>query len=562
MVLTVVAALLLWVFSPPARLLLMGASDDGTLAGALHVHTNRSDGRGSPDEVAAAARRAGLKFVVFTDHGDGTRVPDPPAYRSGVLCLDGVEISTTGGHYIAIGMTASPYPLGGEPRDVVEDVRRLGGFGIAAHVDSPKADLRWSDWDAPIDAVEILNPDSGWRAQLNRPGIRPKLQLLAALGSYPFVPEETIGSLLGDPSAALDRWRSLADRRPVVAIAGVDAHAKLALWDVESGDNRFTLPFPGYGAAFRTLSVHVRPDRPLSGDAVADADLFLRALRAGHVYTAVDALATPPYFEFSALAKNDALIKQGSSALAYEPLRLRVRSNAPRGFTTTVWEGARALTTDRRDQEFTLLVPQGPASYRVEIRAADRPGRPLWIVSNPIYAGRFPALHSAVERPPPAAPDPSEVVVFPAADFGWAVEHDPATTSEAKPADAQIQFSFTLGPDRETRPYAALVAPPLNLAEANRVTLRMRADRPMRLSVQLRAGAEGMPEERWQRSVYVDSNQRDVTVAFGDMTPVGATSTQRPALSKKPSLILVVDTANTKSGAAGQVWIRRATIGR
>src|SRR6516162_7307713 len=104
----------------------------------IHVHTNRSDGLSSPDEIAAAAARAGLKFVVFTDHGDATRKPDPPRYLSGVLCLDGVEISTTGGHYIALDMPASPYPLGGEPRDVVDDVKRMGGFGIVAHPDSPR----------------------------------------------------------------------------------------------------------------------------------------------------------------------------------------------------------------------------------------------------------------------------------------------------------------------------------------------------------------------------------------------------------------------------------------
>src|SRR5437773_1293062 len=121
---------------PPARLLLP-AESDGAVPGIVHVHTIRSDGRGTPDEIAAAAARAGLKFVVFTDHGDATRTPDRPMYRSGVLCLDAVEISTTGGHYIAIDMPASPYPLGGEARDVVEDVKRLGGFGIAAHPDSP-----------------------------------------------------------------------------------------------------------------------------------------------------------------------------------------------------------------------------------------------------------------------------------------------------------------------------------------------------------------------------------------------------------------------------------------
>ena len=127
-----------------APIALAGAPADGTIPGVIHVHTNRSDGLSGPDEIAAAAARAGLKFLVFTDHGDATRKPDPPQYRSGVLCLDGVEISTNGGHYVAIDMPASPYPLAGEARDVVEDVRRLGGFGIAAHPDSPKPELRWT----------------------------------------------------------------------------------------------------------------------------------------------------------------------------------------------------------------------------------------------------------------------------------------------------------------------------------------------------------------------------------------------------------------------------------
>src|SRR4029077_13390979 len=62
-----------------------------TVAGAYHVHTTRSDGHGDRDAVAHAAARAGLKFVILTDHGDGTRPPDPPSYIDGVLCLDAVE---------------------------------------------------------------------------------------------------------------------------------------------------------------------------------------------------------------------------------------------------------------------------------------------------------------------------------------------------------------------------------------------------------------------------------------------------------------------------------------
>src|SRR5271155_2064592 len=121
----VAAVAVLFVLALPPRRLALPAFADGTVPGLIHIHSNRSDGLGSPEEIAAAAARAGLTFIVFTDHGDATRVPDPPAYRSNVLCLDGVEISPTQGHYVAIDMPVSPYPLAGEARDVVDDVRRL-----------------------------------------------------------------------------------------------------------------------------------------------------------------------------------------------------------------------------------------------------------------------------------------------------------------------------------------------------------------------------------------------------------------------------------------------------
>src|SRR5580765_4621314 len=172
-------AVLVTVSLPQRRLALQGGAD-GTIPGILHVHTNRSDGRSSPDDIAAAAARAGLKFVVFADHGDATRAPDPPAYRSGVLCLDGVEISTNQGHYVAVGLPAAPYPLAGEARDVVEDVRRLGGLGIAAHPDSPNPKLAWREWMAPFDGIELLNPDTSWRMLTTEPGVEPKRQMLTA----------------------------------------------------------------------------------------------------------------------------------------------------------------------------------------------------------------------------------------------------------------------------------------------------------------------------------------------------------------------------------------------
>ncbi|MEQ1911873.1 MAG: PHP domain-containing protein, partial [Vicinamibacterales bacterium] len=184
-----VAAVAVWWWSLPLeRVTLATPWSDGTVRGLLHVHSQLSDGRGSADDIAAAAARAGLQFVVLTDHGDGTRRPDAPAYRAGVLVIDGVEISTRGGHYVAVGLPQSPYPLAGDPADVVEDVRRMGGFGIVAHPDSPKPELRWTDWSAPFDAVELINPDTSWRVRASRGDLAGKWLLGRSLLAYPARP--------------------------------------------------------------------------------------------------------------------------------------------------------------------------------------------------------------------------------------------------------------------------------------------------------------------------------------------------------------------------------------
>lgn len=144
----------------------------------------------------------------------------PPPIDPGVLCIDGVEISTTGGHYAVVGMGLSPYPLGGEPRDVVEDVRRLGGFGVAAHPDSPKLALRWRDWAAAFDGMEWLNADSEWRD-------KSTLRLTHTFLEFLWRGPEALASLFGRPDMTLARFDALTRQRRIVTLAGADAHARM-----------------------------------------------------------------------------------------------------------------------------------------------------------------------------------------------------------------------------------------------------------------------------------------------------------------------------------------------
>jgi hypothetical protein len=585
----VLAAVFFWVLLtlPPARIAL-AAADDGTIAGILHVHTSRSDGLSSPEVVAAAAARAGLKFLVFTDHGDATRPPDPPAYRSGVLCLDGVEVSTSGGHYVAIDMPASPYPLGGEARDVVEDVRRLGGFGIAAHPDSPKPQLRWDDWTAPFDAIELLNPDTSWRLLAQSPGWRGDWRLLKGFLHYPFRAPEVIASLI-QPTTAVEKWAALARQRRIVTIAGADAHAKLTPRNADPGDSRLALPYPGYEPSFRVMSVHVRVDAPMTGRAATDAAVLMRAIRNGHLYTAVDGLATPPSF---ALSATNALgtVHEGDVLGLGGPVLLHVQSNAPAGFVTIVHDGAKVISAARDTQDHVVHAGDGPGLYWAEI--VSNIGLPpvTWIRSNPVYIRQRDASQAATLPPAVGAPtvptgpslptdpsvptvpgvprDPAAVprndAVFDGRSLtGWSLEHDARSIAAAEIAPGasgnEIRYRFGLADGPAVGQYASLALNlPVGAGSSDGVRFTVRADKPMRVSLQVR----DTTADRWQRSIYVDRTAQERTVTFADLQPVGVTHVRSPERDAIRSLMFVVDTMNTRPGTSGQIWIRAAALVR
>jgi len=570
-VLAAVVAAFVVLTIPPRRLALHEDPSDGSVPGIIHVHSTRSDGSSTPDDIAAAARRAGLRFVVFTDHGDATRAPDAPAYRNGVLCIDAVEISTTGGHYIALDMPAAPYPLAGDPRGVVDDVRRLGGFGIVAHPDSPKDQLQWKDFTVPFDAIEAINLDTGWRRWVQQArgsdlGARDRwsagMRLLAALLDYPFRPPEVVASLTSPRGRDLGIERTLDAEmlhRRIVTTAGADAHAKLGMRG-DPGESTFSIPIPGYEQTFRTLSVHASIDQQLTGEATRDSQIIVRAIRAGHLYSVMDGVATPAAFFLT--ATNASGTAHGGDQLGPGgPVAVHVRSNAPAAFTTTLWNGETAIGGDHHESDFTVTVPAGPAAYWVGIRATPERGGALWLRSNPIFVG----VHEpSVGRVPTAPPRSARALFDGTTADGWHVEHDSTSVGALDRVvgtdGPELRLRYGLSAGLGAGPYVALVYDvPAGALVGNRVTMTLRAQQPMRISVQLRSGSNG-GADRWQRSIYVATENEQRSIEFTDLTPVGATATARPVLSTIRSVLFVVDTTNTKPGASGRLWLRSAAL--
>ena len=361
--------LLLLITRPPAPAINAAVAPDDigqrTVAGAYHVHTSTSDGTGGRQEIARAAAQAGLRFVIFTDHGDGTRPPNPPEDIDSVLCLDGVEISSNGGHYVALDMRTSPFPLGGEASAVVEDVRRLGGFGIAAHPASSKDGLTWTDWSSTFDGLEWLNADSEWRDE-------PRRQLARAAIYYPFRPAGVLASVLDRPVALLSRWDSFASVRPVVGLAAHDAHGGLMSRD-DASQRPWVGSVPSYRASFRTFAVRAVLASPLTGVAAADGRAVLDAIRRGRVFTSIDAVAGPAWLDFRA-DRGDTQATMGD-ALVYEPdVRLSVRTGLPPGGQLVMICGGKAVANSPTG-ELSVHISE-PGACRPEVLVPGAPGDP------------------------------------------------------------------------------------------------------------------------------------------------------------------------------------------
>lgn len=491
-----------------------------TVFGAYHIHTDRSDGSGTIDEVAAAAARAGLQFVIVTDHGDATRTPDPPSYRHGVLVIDAVEVSVREGHVVALGLReGSPYPLGGEARDAIEDVHRMGGWTIAAHPDSPKPGLRWRG--RATDGIEWINADSEWRDE-------SPTRIARAVAHSVLRPEGAIAALFSRPQATFRRWDNWARARHVVGFAAVDAHARIGVDESdEPRRDRTLLARPSYEDMFRTLVQAVWLDAPLTDAAAPDADRILAALRAGRTYSAVTALARPAVLDIETTGARLVAAVRG----------------APQAEVSISLHGRDLAVAPSRAEADT----SAPGLYRIEVRW---PGVGVpWMVSAPVFVPG-PDDDNPVAPPTPPLVDGRLVPVLP--DGPWRLEHHPASKGEWTSDGAATTFRYTLGPGRGTSQYAALVHG-LNPAESfDEVRLSVSADRPMRFSVQVRmAGPAG--GERWVRSVYADSQPRDVRLRLEDFEPAEPGITRRPIAARLESLLFVVDGPHTPPGSSGRL---------
>ncbi len=133
--------------------------------GDCHLHTQHSDGVWQPEDLAAAARAAGLDFIASTEHNT-TSASLQWGRHAGedLLIVDGEEITTRSGHWLALGLPPGywidwRYRFGdsGQFRRFAQQVRAVGGLVVAAHPYCPYVGCPWEFGYDDVDAVEVWN---------------------------------------------------------------------------------------------------------------------------------------------------------------------------------------------------------------------------------------------------------------------------------------------------------------------------------------------------------------------------------------------------------------------
>ena len=345
--------------------------------GVIHIHTVASDGSGTVADVMAAAEKANLSFVAITDHNvamtESDLAEDPPD----LPIISGVEVGTTAGHFLALGIPPSwVQPKTKDDRDLLAAARAVGAFRVLAHPFHPRTP--WTDWKtSDFDGMEIWNEDAAWR-QNNF------FDLVDALLLYGVNDQLALVRLASTPEENFAKWDELLQQRPVAGICAADTHARIRLGFSKDWK------FPGYVPSFEVAREHVLlpPDAGGGNPDVASAGEIVNALRGGHSYCGLDSLYPADGFSFHI---SDGNVSSGPGDILHWAGAARLQISTPSGASLPLIKIFRDGRVIDQQQTRTIDEPiTGPGRYRTEVFLR-QPGPTglrrwtLWVFTNPVY---------------------------------------------------------------------------------------------------------------------------------------------------------------------------------
>jgi hypothetical protein len=250
--------------------------------GAIHVHSAFSDGSGQADEIAGLANEVGLDYLILTDHNTLRALKEGfEGWYGNTLLLVGCEINDkeNKNHYLAFG-TDKTFSTRIPAAEYVRLVKEDGGIGFLAHPHEKRQHMKehppypWTEWQIEdFTGIEIWNHMSEWMENLTE---QNKYQNFM----------HPLKSIIAPPKETLKVWDELNQKRRVVGIGGIDAHAHkqsvLGFMEVEV--------FP-YKVLFKSIRTHILTDEKLeksadNGNLEKNKKILLSALENGRCFFA------------------------------------------------------------------------------------------------------------------------------------------------------------------------------------------------------------------------------------------------------------------------------------
>lgn len=347
------------------------------IIGNLHLHTTASDGTGTHAQVATAAARAGLDFIIYTDHNITVEGKEGWVEAAGreILCLMGQEVNDQRripevNHLLCHFVTSDLQEEATEPQTLIDTVNRQGGLSFLAHplerpgIGAARDTYPWLDWNITgFTGIELWNAMTDVKWQLRT---KPR----AVLGAY--VPNLV---LTGPFPEMLAQWDELlATGQKVVAIGNSDAHAM----SFSLGPLRRTI-YP-YEYLFRAVNTHLLLTEPLAREILPARQQIFDALQNGHCFVSYDLAGSSAGFTFTAttgaeqVGMGDTLAWSGQATLQVSsplPAKLRLLHNG-------------RVVAQQHGRELSWYAEQ-PGVYRVEAYRRFWGAWRGWVFTNPIY---------------------------------------------------------------------------------------------------------------------------------------------------------------------------------
>lgn len=360
------------------------------LVGNMHMHTPYSDGVKWHAEIAEDAIKAGLDFIIVTDHN--VWVDQIEGYYENecgrVLLLSGEEVHNVrqvpqGNHFLVYGAEKEMACFAREPQQLIDETNAAGGYGFLAHPHEKdlalfnEMNLGWHDWDIEhYSGLEIWNYMSGIKNRVaevvERIFLKSRSLGKLAAARVALSPERFV---VGPEPETLALWDELlASGKRVTAVGNSDAHGTM----MSLGPIRRVI-YP-YEFLFRAVNTHILIDHPLSGDVAYDKHVILHALGTGRSWVGYDAAHSTTGFRFTGHGVDKGRIGDriqldvGATLQARAPVRTNMR---------LIRHGETVAEVE--DQTNLTHIPVEPGAYRVECTIPYFGRERGWIFSNPIY---------------------------------------------------------------------------------------------------------------------------------------------------------------------------------